>query len=313
MGSILPALGAFDRALMIPQHVWERAGEQTLGRDDPFKVELTERVNGQVRGPISLRLTIARADLKGSIYYNTCVSLSGLAAQNATTGLGVFYSRMMRIPAGRNAELLLTTDDCQGCHSVSANGSRLITQRMPPIEDWLMPNQTGVGMSYPLTPEGTVGSMTGLTIGPDASYGALYPDGSKYLSMATPGSLFSEFDFGRRFAGTASSVDPIAGAPATLRDATTGRIVPDTGIPAGVLMPMFSPDGTRLVFNDLELEGGRGLAVMEYDVQRDKASGYTVLVREDGATGVRPGWPFFLPDNRAVVFVRAAGQEGWIR
>lgn len=56
-----------------------------------------------------------------------------------------------------------------------------------------------------------------------------------------------------------------------------------------------------------------GLAMMDYDVTRDKATGYRELLREDPPTGSspspsspgwRPGWPVVLPDNQAIVFVR---------
>ena len=307
---------AVTRAALIPADVWRSAGEQSLGKGDPFQIELTERANGQVRGPIVLQITIARAGFKGSIYYSTCLSVEGLSADGATTGLGLVYGRMLRIPPGGSAKLVLTDNECQGCHSVSANGSRLITQRVPPIEDLLAsvtnpnPMAQGQGMSYVLNPDGTTGANTARSVGPEASYGALYPDGSKYLSMATPGADAALYglDVGLRAFGFALSLpsggNPIVGAPATLHDTTTGEIVPDTGIPEGALMATFSPDGTRLVFNDLTIDVAHGLAVMDYDVRGHKASRYAILTREAGASALRPGWPFFLPDNKAVVFVR---------
>jgi hypothetical protein len=70
------------------------------------------------------------------------------------------------------------------------------------------------------------------------------------------------------------------------------------------MMPMFSPDGRRLVFNDIAINDARGLAVMDYDIHANKASNYQMLVREPSTGALRPGWPFFLPDDKAVVFVQ---------
>jgi len=74
----------------------------------------------------------------------------------------------------------------------------------------------------------------------NASYVALNPDGSKYLSpsqvIATGVPLYvsSERIFTQR-----------PPADATLYDTVTAQVIPDTGIPPGALMPAFSPDGSR--------------------------------------------------------------------
>jgi hypothetical protein len=129
------------------------------------------------------------------------------------------------------------------------------------------------------------------------SFAALYPDGSKYLATSAAAAV-----------GHDTIAQP-AGAPgqAALYDTTSGQELPDTGIPTGALMPMFSPDGTRLAFNDFAIDNAHGLAVMDYDIHADKASNYRMLTHEDGA--LRPGWPFFLPDSKGVVYVRSASAD----
>jgi hypothetical protein len=72
-------------------------------------------------------------------------------------------------------------------------------------------------------------------------------------------------------------------------------------------MPMFSPDGTQLVFNDYAIDKGHGLAIMRYDTADDSASNYRQLTTETAP--LRPGWPFFLPDGKAVVYVRTASSD----
>jgi hypothetical protein len=107
----------------------------------------------------------------------------------------------------------------------------------------------------------------------------------------------------RSWGGADNASDLFAFSPAALYDATTGQVIADTGIPTGAMMPMFSPDGRQLVFNDIDINDARGLAVMDYDVRANKATNYRVLVREPSTGPLRPGWPFFLPDDKAVVFV----------
>ncbi|HKP57479.1 MAG TPA: hypothetical protein VJV78_12195 [Polyangiales bacterium] len=97
--------------------------------------------------------------------------------------------------------------------------------------------------------------------GPRAGWGAMYPDGSRYLATS------AIIDVARTY------MTQGLGAPveATLYDTMTGQVVPNTGIPSGALMPMFSPDGTLLVFNDNALGNAHGLAIMKYDVANNTA------------------------------------------
>ncbi len=261
--------------LTLPQDIWVKAGQQTNGKNDPFTVELTVRAGGAIQGPISLTLQIAQATVKGSIYYNSYASkLPGAA-------LG---GNILRIPAGGTVELFNSLQ-CNGCHSVSADGSTMLSQ----IE--LM----GGGSAYTLVSGGPA-NPPGQPVSPRASYGALYPDGSKYLSTTTSTSV-----------GHAELAQPVTALPqAELFDTKTGQVVPDTGIPASASMPMFSPDGTRLVFNDVAMAAD-ALAVMDYDPRAHKATNYRMLMQDADAT--RPGWPFFLPDAKGVVFVRTLSPD----
>jgi hypothetical protein len=71
-------------------------------------------------------------------------------------------------------------------------------------------------------------------------------------------------------------------------------------------MPRFSPDGRLLAFTNGDVDGARELAIMDYDVRTNRASNYRKAVREQSGQPMRPGWPAFLPDNRALVFVRTS-------
>jgi hypothetical protein len=121
--------------------------------------------------------------------------------------------------------------------------------------------------------------------------------GSKYLATSAAADV----------ARSLMTQGPGAPQDATLYDAMTGQVVMNTGIPKGALMPMFSPDGTHLVFNDFAIGTAHGLATANYDVKTNTASGYKMLMQETG--NMRPGWSFFLPDNDGVVFTRTDGSD----
>ena len=262
--------------LTLPEDVWSKAGFKTGGKSDPFILELSVRAGGKVVGPMRLQFIIAQATVKGSIYYNTYASKLPGAANGGN---------VLRIPAGGKVELFMSMQ-CNGCHSVSADGSKMLSQ----VE------LINGGNAYSLTSGGSANPQ-GAPAGPRVSFGALYPDGSKYLSTSTAVSM----------AHAELAQPPGTAAAATLFDTMTGQAIPDTGIPEGAVMPMFSPDGKHLVFNDFAIESADGLAVMDYDVTTSKASNYKELMRDADAT--RPGWPFFLPDSKAVVFTRTVSPD----
>jgi hypothetical protein len=275
--------------ITLPQEVWDQAGQRSLGRDDVYVIELSVLAQGAVVGPALLNVQIAQAAIKGSIYYNTYASQLVMPTAGADPAAGFPFPGglggaaggiVVRIPAGGRAEVFGQTD-CNGCHSVSADGSLLLAQSV-----------AAGAYSYDLVANGPapVPAMPG-TVG---CWSALYPDGSAYLSMS------SVIDVAR-----AALFGMSGGAPpdATLFDSLTGMQIPSSGIPPGALMPFFSPDGTFLVFNDYAIAEAHGIALTRYDTAAHSASEYTMLYTEPPGA-MRPGWPFFLPDNHGVLFVR---------
>ncbi len=264
--------------LTLPQDVWDMAGQKTRGPSDPFVIEVTTRAAGAIAGPFTQHMTIAQATIKGSIFYNSYSSLLPSAG-----GLG---GAVLRIPPGGVAEKYLSVQ-CNGCHTLSANGSRMVTQTL----DFLNPALT-MGKTFPLTPT-TPKDPPGMTVSPRGAWSALTPDGSVYLTNSTATSV------GR----SVIAQGPGASVDAQMFETDTGVLVANTGIPVGAMMPMFSPDGGFLVFNDFAIGSAKGLALMRYDGGSRTAADYRVLYTEPAAN-MRPGWPFFLPDNGGVVFTR---------
>ena len=273
--------------LLLPQDVWAQASAQTLGSSDPFAIELTTMGGGVAEGPVVQHVIIAQATIKGSIYYN---SYSSMLPGAPDPGGG-----MALIPGGRGAggrrfgaahsarrhrRACSSSTTCNGCHSVSANGARLISQQM----------LIG-GFSYQLAPD-TPPNPAQMVAGPRGAFGALYPDGIAFLATST------EVDVARTTI-TQGSEARNAVTDATLYRTDDGTVIGDTGIPAGALMPMFSPDGTLLVFNDVRRSTRRtAWRPWSYDTATHKAADYRVVFTETDEA-MRPGWPFVLPDNSA--------------
>ena len=284
-GCLLPTS---PNRITFPQDAWERAGERSRGKDDFYEIELSVLSSGELLGPITWKIQIAQAAIKGSIYYNTYSTglLTGGAPGGGGFGfpgfpggggLGGSNGVVVRIPAGGSAEIFGQTD-CNGCHSVSADGSLLLAQSV-----------AAGTYSYQLS---STGDVPPPTMAANGAWSAVYPDGSAFLSMSTV------IDVARSsFFGGASGTD------ATLYDSTTAQPIASTGIPPGTLMPFFSPDGTHLVFNDYAIGEAHGIALMRYDVATHAATDYQVIYTE-APGAIRPAWPFVLPDNKGVVFVR---------
>jgi hypothetical protein len=257
--------------LQLPQEAWNQGAIRTYGKNDPYLLELALISAGTVSGKATLDFKIAQATVKGSIFYNSYSSrLPGASGGN-----------VLRIPPSGQAEIFLS-GNCNGCHSVSADGSRLLAQI----------NLLSNGSAFQLNANTGPNPPGATNAGPRGAYGALYPDGSKYLATSV------QMEVAR-----ANLAQGLGGTPdATLYDVTSGEVVPNTGIPTGALMPMFSPDGTRLAFNDFAIEMGHGLVIMNYDTKTNTASAYKMLAKETDP--MRPSWPFVLPDNGGVIYAK---------
>jgi hypothetical protein len=290
--------------LQLPQDVWDTAGQQTGGSSDAYSVELTT-LNGQTAsGPVKLRWVIAKATLKGSIYYNSYNSqLSGGLGNNGS---------ILRLRPGRPAELFARQGTCTGCHSVSANGERMVATEIgialggDPIDaiGSLLGGMGGAagaiggligggGSSYTLAPD-TPPNPTPARTAQGTSFAGFTPDGKLYLSSAATA------EAGPQLQGGVG----LALGDAVLYETDTGTVVNGTGIPSTAMMPTFSADGKLLAFSD-GAQGGRAIVVMDFDVQNRKATNPRTLVTDKNFLG----WPFVLPDNRAVVFSITNGRD----
>jgi hypothetical protein len=83
-------------------------------------------------------------------------------------------------------------------------------------------------------------------------------------------------------------------------DTKTGAAITVSGLAVKyAMMPMFSPDGTKIVFNDYDNGTGHSLMVQDFDAATNTFSNPKSIYKS--TTGY-PGWPFFTPDSASVVF-----------
>jgi hypothetical protein len=278
--------------LPLPTHVWESAYSKSQGPSDVVTVELTTIHSGVVSGPIVQTWTFALGSLKGTVYYNTYDSPK--ASHNGA---------VMRInPGAAEPEVLVTAagvqpfGPCVSCHSVSADGGKMVASFH------LYPG-TYSSMSYDLQ------ANPGLNPPPltdpldEAGFAGMYPDGSRFMTIGTPtdsttgGQPFFPYGAGNVYAMVGPRVS-------RLFDTFTGQQIPAPGWD-GVIqyakMPMFSPDGKKIVFNHHEDSGGHTLAVMDFDPDTNTFSNLDTIYED--TNGLYPGWPMFTPDGKQVAFV----------
>jgi hypothetical protein len=90
-------------------------------------------------------------------------------------------------------------------------------------------------------------------------------------------------------------------------DPRTGAMISFSGLVAThAMMPMFSPDGKKVVFNDYDHGTGHSLVVMDFDPAANVFSNAKTVYQDPS---LYPGWPFFTPDSRYVVFVLGDGNN----
>ena len=267
----------------IPQDVWKMATD-TAGGADQLVVRLTVASGGVAYGPVEQTYTIAPARLSGTIYYNSYGTQLAKNFGGAVGGDHQLGGAVLSIRAGDPGPQLTAGSNggsaqCRVCHSVAANGSRLIAQ-------W--GDVTTVSSGYDLAPSGA----TEFPLTNGAQFPGLSADGSM---MLTPDANLYPLP------------DDTTALPATgLTDVSTSL-----GTPA------FSPDTHKVSFNMLLSASitspKQKLMVMDFDPTTFVFSNPLVVADYSAEQAeMRPGWPAFFPDGQKVVFHTqlAAGVDG---
>ena len=280
------AAGAPLQRHPIPQNVWTAATRSAAGGALSVRVILAS--GGKVYGPIEAQWTVAPGSLRGTVYYQSYGTNLVKNFDGAIGGDGRFGAATLAIRGGSTDPVLVagssgTEAQCRVCHSVSANGARMVVQHgddytRSSAYDLLAGNRES---PYARSTDGNLGWI-GMT-----------PDGALGLKNAAP------------IAGGANLGDT------GLYEMDSGTIVSATGLNAFVTkagFPMFSPDGQRVVFSFNEGAGdgviapgdGTTLVAMSVDLSSRSFSNPSLLY--NGTAASRPGWPAFWPTGEGVVF-----------
>ena len=311
----------------ITQSTWYQATYSTYPNGgEALTVALTFSHNGVAYGPISETWTIAQGTLEGTVYYNsygTALVHNSCCAMNGTAGGAPFGGATLAIRGG-SAQNPTTSpvlvagfeppdggdggsdpdNGCRVCHSVSANGASLLTQRgidgdnptslyelTAGTNDVLMPSSGGNGLY---------------------SWAAIYPDGTFGLSNAwLNNSQISEFSGLGMTTNTLSQSSGVFAIPPNTQSYVT------TGLPANfnAATPAFSPDGKHVAFNfscmgtePFDCSGtvngiqGDSVSLASMDVAVNPGgivnfSNFTKLLTPGTANGHQETcvWPSFLP------------------
>jgi hypothetical protein len=282
--------GPLPARLALPQQVWDQAVLAANGIATPLVVELTTSANGVVSGPIVQSWTIAPARLTGTVFYNTYGS--ALVGNNGA---------VMRVVLGQTAQPYLTVSGglapfgpCVSCHAVSANGQRMVAARHQ------YPDISYSSASYPV---GAAANPAPIITLDEAGLGGVFPDGSRVMTTGSPSASTSTL-----FPIGPGNVAGMRGPRLSrLFDMTTGQnLNPASWTVQYAKMPMFAPDGTKIVFNHHEAADGHSLATMDYSRSTNTFSNLTPIYQH--AT-LWPGWPFFTPDKKGVTFALGSADD----
>jgi len=266
----------------VPQAAWDAIAYSNQGEN--VTVTLVFAANGVAYGPLAETWKIAQTSLTGTVYYN---SYGTNLAHNycCTVGGARFGGATLAIKHGTTDPVLIAGNDseCRVCHSVSANGSELVTSRGES-------NGYLGASSYDLTALGET------VLAPDDgryNWAALYPDGTFLLANNAP----------IQGGGYGAPMQPTQ-----LFGIGDGGVIASTGLPSNLEVgsPVFSPDGKHVAFNfyagsapDGGAADGKSLAMMDYDPTSSTFSNFQVLYTPPTGYTV---FPSFLPTSAGVVF-----------
>ena len=303
----------------IDQAVWDiiTASNKGAGTGLMLKVSRYDAASKQAFVSASETFSIAPESLRGAIYYWTA---SETPLPDGAQGERRGHISRFR-PGTGAAPVALNNGKCMGCHAVNAKGTVLVGDvddinyrgfpatdpSVAPYSNW---SKTRAWASFDVSnADSDAGAPLKLETNKFGAQIALTPDGTYVVfggptpvggGATQPGSKF--LSLGKVVDGTVI--------------ATSG--LDDVNIPAGkgMMMPSFSPDGTKMavVISTLDTDNvipdNTGTTIQYLDfTQATPVFGNTLHALVDGAdavftaqTGRGLAYPSFTPDSKAVAF-----------
>jgi hypothetical protein len=297
-GTPSPTPTAEPRAVL-PQTAWEAFERTARGSEGAIFVQRI--VGGVLRTEQKTRVKFADGQLKGTVFYNSYgtklvlnyPSSSDFRPYGGTGGV-TFGAATLAVEPGATVPRIAAgyaspnSNGCRVCHSVAANGSRLVTnsfQYTTSVFENLY--NAGGGTEALLNPPASNTSRY--------SWPAIYPDGSLLLTNRSTGGWEGSNERNRLYG--------LLAANRGVEQASVGLTT------AGMTMPTFSPDGSRVAFNFSsgtiagKTGDARSLAVATFARATGTFTGYTLLDLLAGTTKTAV-WPTFLPNGNEVVYQR---------
>jgi hypothetical protein len=290
------AITSAKAQVRVPQEVWDRMTASNQGDKVTLTVSRWDANTKTAATSVIQSWTIAPESLRGAIYYWAASQVGSNRVGSVTRVFPGIGSTPERLNAGR----------CMGCHSVSADGSRLVATVEDPTAPSLSPYRNWTGYrawaSFSL-PDATLLKQTTM----NGANSALTPNG-KYVV------------FGGR------SNPPTAGSKyLSLGVTDTGDLIAQSGLDDMVaenssdsnttfMMPAFSIDGTKLALveahaldpNDNVLpEPANRIVYVNFDASVPK---FDPTLHEIVRASAFPsndaglGYPAFTPDSQYVAF-----------
>lgn len=267
----------------LPAEVWRAATRSNQGED--LVVRLTFAKGANAYGPIEERWKISTSPLKGIVYYNSygtslAKNSDGVALQSEGGAFpdGKFGGATLSIRGGSTDPELVAggnggEDKCYVCHTVSLDGSRLLTHYQGDDKQSSFDLGTHVETKIPRSDTSATYTWPGPT-----------PDGKYFLTdLHGPSKLYRVPEGG----GSGDAV-----------------LQPSTGLPDDLIMafPTFAPSGNVVAFNRYGGAGGdqRTLAIASFDLASFTFGAIDNLYTAPG--GQHPVWPSFLPGGGGLLY-----------